>query len=97
MDFAAKSRRSQWNNHQNKIDMGESKMARTCAKPKFTHLCVFCDNWTGDAGMTFRSAGMGYEYEREAVGKCIKKGTSTKAASGCTSHYEPNHEAKKLL
>ena len=72
-------------------------MARTCAKPKFTHLCVFCDNWTGDAGMTFRSAGMGYEYEREASGKCIKKGTTTKAASGCTSHYEPSHEAKKLL
>ena len=73
-------------------------MARTCARPNFTHLCVFCDNWTGDAEMKFRSTGMGYEYEREAVGKCIKKnGCVTKAASGCSNHYEPNREAKKLL
>lgn len=24
-------------------------MARTCAQPKFTHLCAFCENWTGDS------------------------------------------------
>ena len=73
-------------------------MARTCAKPKFTHLCVFCDNWTGDADMTFRSAGMGYEFEREATGKCIKRGgIATKAAASCTKYFEPNREAQKLL
>lgn len=73
-------------------------MARTCARPKFTHLCVFCENWTGDADMTFRSVGMGYEYEREAEGKCIKRGgIRTKACTGCTKFYEPSREAKKLL
>ncbi len=73
-------------------------MARTCARPKFSHLCVFCEYWTGDVGMTFRSTGMGYEYEREAVGKCIKRsGATTKAASGCSKDYEPSREAKKLL
>lgn len=74
-------------------------MARICMKPnKYNHYCVFCDNWTGDADMTFRSVGMGYEFEREAVGKCIKKsGATTKAASGCTNHYEPNHEAQKVM
>lgn len=73
-------------------------MARTCARPKFSRLCVFCDNWMGDADMTFRSVGMGYEFEREAVGKCIKKmGTTTKAASGCTNYFTPNREAQKLM
>lgn len=73
-------------------------MARVCAKPKFSHLCVFCENWTGDAGMVFRSTGMGYEYEREAVGKCIKRGGAvTKAGSNCTKYFEPNREAQKLM
>lgn len=73
-------------------------MARTCAKPKFSRLCVFCDNWTGDAGMEFRSVGMGYEFEKEAVGKCIKKGgATTKAGSGCSNLYEPNHAAQKMM
>ena len=73
-------------------------MARTCARPKFSRFCVFCDNWTGDAAMTFRSVGMGYEFEREAVGKCIKNGgATTKAASGCTYHFTPNREAQKLM
>lgn len=73
-------------------------MARTCARPKFNPLCVFCENWTGDADMTFRSVGAGYEYEREAVGKCIKRGgMATKAASSCTKYFEPSREARKLL
>lgn len=73
-------------------------MARTCARPKCNPLCVFCENWTGDADMTFRSMGMGYEYEREAAGKCIKRGgMTTKAASSCTKYFEPNREARKLL
>ena len=72
-------------------------MARTCAKPKLSHLCVFCESWTGNADMVFRSAGMAYEFEREATGKCIKKGGTTKAASSCTKYFEPNREAKKLM
>lgn len=73
-------------------------MSRTCSKPKFSRLCVFCENWTGDAAMEFRSVGMGYEYEREAAGKCIKHGGSiTKAGSGCTKYFEPNREARKLM
>ena len=73
-------------------------MARVCAKPEFSHLCAFCENWTGDAGMVFRSTGMGYEYEREAMGKCIKRGgTTTKAGSNCTKYFEPNRAAQKLM
>ena len=73
-------------------------MSRTCAKPKSTHLCVFCEYWAGDADMKFRSTGMGYEYERDAVGKCIKQsGVKTRASSGCSNYYEPSREAKKLL
>lgn len=73
-------------------------MSRTCARPKFTHLCVFCEYWTGDADMKFRGTSMDYEYERDAVGKCIKKhGITTRASSGCSNHYEPSREAKKLL
>ena len=73
-------------------------MARVCAKPKFSYLCVFCENLTVDAGVVFRSTGMGYEYEREAVGKCIKRGgTVTKAGSNCTKYFEPNREAQKLM
>lgn len=73
-------------------------MARTCAQPKFTHLCAFCENWTGDADLKFRSVGMGYEYEREATGKCIKRsGAITKAASGCKERFEPSREARKLM
>lgn len=73
-------------------------MARTCMKPtKFNHYCVFCENWTGDAGMTFRSVGAGYEFERETAGKCIRTGGTTRATSGCKERYEPNREAQKLM
>ena len=73
-------------------------MAMMHAKPKFCKYCVFCNNWTGDAHMEFVSTGMGYKFDGSASGKCIKKnGAVTHAGSGCSQHYEPNPEAKKLL
>lgn len=73
-------------------------MSRVCARPKIAQHCAYCEYWTGDAGVTFRSAGMGLEFENSVEGKCLKRGgTITRSGSSCTKYYEPNREAKKLL
>ena len=73
-------------------------MGKACARPRTTKICAFCNYWTGDASLKYVNDNMGYEYEREADGKCInRKGSMTKAGSSCSKGYEPSPEAKKLM
>lgn len=73
-------------------------MSRVCARPQIASRCAYCEYWTGDAGLTFKSMGMGLEFENSIEGKCLKRGgTITRSGSSCNKYYEPNREAKKLL
>lgn len=68
------------------------------AHPKRSRRCAFCNYWTGDAKLRYVSNGVGYEFDNNANGKCIKKnGGITRAGSSCNKDYEPNLDAKKLL
>lgn len=73
-------------------------MAMVHGRPKFTKCCAFCNYWIGDAKMEFVSMGMGFKYDNNACGKCLKKGGAvTHAGSNCSKDYEPSLEAKKLM
>lgn len=71
-------------------------MARTKGHPKRNKYCVFCKYWTGEADMKFINSTVGYEYEHDAKGKCMKKDCNMLAYSAC-QRYEPSIDAEKLL
>ncbi len=70
-------------------------MARTKGNPKRSKICVFCEYWTGDAGLVFVNSSVGYEYEAMAVGKCMRNNQNKYTYSGCTK-YEPNAAARRM-
>lgn len=70
-------------------------MARTRNNPRWARYCVFCEYWTGDADLKFVSSSAGYEYESQAVGKCMKFSTNRFAHNIC-GKYEPNAAARRM-
>ena len=64
--------------------------------PKRCKYCVFCNYWISDIKLKFINSTVGYEYEQNADGKCVKKNNSTRAYSSCPK-FEPSADAKKLL
>ena len=73
-------------------------MARYRYSPKHNKVCVFCNNWVGDANMKYLSSTNVYEFDSDAKGQCTKKsGAVMRASQFCSSHYTPNREAERLL
>ena len=71
-------------------------MAKTRRHPRNSKICVFCEYWTGDAGLKFINSTTGYEYELTASGKCTKKNVNEQTHCSC-NFYEPSREARKLM
>lgn len=71
-------------------------MAKTRNTPKRSKICVFCEYWTGDAGLKFINSTVGYEYESYTNGKCTKKNTNQPTYTSC-ANYTPNMAARKIL
>ena len=72
--------------------------SRYVMKPKINKVCVFCNNWIGNANMKYLNSVVGYEFDSDARGRCTKKnGAIYRASQFCSSHYEPNIDARRLL
>lgn len=66
--------------------------------PKRSKHCAYCNYWVGDAKLKYINNNVGFEYDNNANGKCIRRsGSITRAGSSCDKDYEPNQEAKKIL
>lgn len=73
-------------------------MARYRYNPKRNKVCVFCNNWIGNADMQYIDSAVGYEFDSAAKGQCTKKsGATTSASQTCSNNYEPSMEARRLL
>ena len=71
-------------------------MPRTRNHPRRSKCCVFCHYWMGDAELKYVSPSVGFEYERDARGKCMKKDLSFFTYASCNM-FSPSIEASKLL
>ena len=67
--------------------------------PKYNKLCVFCENWIGNADMELVSHAMGYKFDSDAKGKCTKSNLTRESMRSCirTQDYKPSREASRIL
>jgi len=71
-------------------------MPKTRNHPRRSKYCVFCKYWMGDAGLKYVSPSVGFEYERDVLGKCIKSNLNYLTYFSCFD-YVPSIDAEKLL
>jgi len=64
--------------------------------PRRDKRCVFCKYWMGDAGLKYVNSSVGFEYERDTLGKCLKRNINHLTYFSCFD-YSPSIDAEKIL
>lgn len=70
---------------------------RSIAHPKYPK-CALCQKWMGNANLVFKAKHIGFEYDVNVKGTCMRDNNPKSSQYGdVCRYYEPSNEASRIL